>query len=71
MRLFWIVFLVLLPLIAIINFVDASARGEPLPWVQIPVAVGMALWCTGILWISRRWFNWMAGEEICHWRQRR
>jgi hypothetical protein len=67
MWLTWLATLALGPVIVIANFIHASSASQPLPWNQIPLAIGIMLFGTDIIWLSRRWFNFMSGEEICKW----
>jgi hypothetical protein len=70
MRWAWLAILIAIPLILVINFIDASSSREPLPWKDIPYAIGIGIWATGILWLARRWFNFMAGSDLCKWREK-
>jgi hypothetical protein len=68
MRWIWLAILMAAPVVLIINFVDASSSSDPLPWMDIPLAIGIVLGGTGLMWLARRWFNFMIGHEACMWR---
>ena len=68
MRWIWIACLVVALIVVITDFVDAISKDDPLPWIAIAAAIGFTLWGTGIMWLARRWFNFMLGSEVCTWR---
>ena len=68
MRWSWLASLIALSVIVLINFGYAYSNGEPLPWSDVAAALGIAIFGTGIVWVARRWFNFVAGSEVCKWR---
>jgi hypothetical protein len=68
MRWTYIVMLVFIVAIVAHNFVVASSLDEPVPWIDLIAGIGFMLIATAFLWSSRRWFNFIAGEELCRWR---
>ncbi|GAA4711775.1 hypothetical protein H9L13_02685 [Sphingomonas lutea] len=71
MRWTWVIFVIAAPVLVGMNFITAASDGDPLPWMDIPMAVGIVAWGTAIMWLARRWFNFMAGSEVCRWRRDR
>jgi hypothetical protein len=65
---FWITILILAPAIAIQILVSALKRGQPVPWREVAGAIAMMPAGTTIVWLMRRWFNFVAGTEIAKWR---
>ncbi|MEB3414523.1 hypothetical protein VCJ71_00445 [Alteriqipengyuania sp. WL0013] len=67
-RAFLLAWLILLPLHGISKFTNAAQRNEPWPWELLLYLSLMMLF--GVLLVSglRRWFNFLAGEEVCKWR---
>lgn len=65
---FWVA---ILPLIVIANFLDAHERGVTLPWKLLPMGIGMLLFGIAIVEVSRRWFNFMLGSDVCTWRKQK
>ena len=59
MRWSWIALLIALPVILIINVVSAYSAGQPIPWLDVLGGIGIGLWASLIMWLSRRWFNFM------------
>ena len=70
MRRTWIASFFVAVAILAINFSHASASGAPLPWNEVALAAALVLFGTLIVGVARRWFNAIAGCEICRWRSR-
>ena len=70
-RAFLVVWTIVLSLLAVDEIADNLTSGESFRWerlgmIAIFIAVGIA-----VVALGRRWFNFLAGEELCKWRYRR
>jgi hypothetical protein len=45
----------------------AHAAGEPFPLQDIMIVIGIWAAAFAMMWLSRRFFNFLAGEDVCHW----
>ena len=48
---------------------EAISSETALGWELVGAAFAMILAGMAMTWFARHWFNFLAGEEICHWRK--
>jgi hypothetical protein len=69
MRWIWVVMVLFTLVVVVHNFIVSS--DDALPWVDLIFGCGFILVATAFLWVSRRWFNFIAGSDACKWRDER
>jgi hypothetical protein len=45
----------------------ANSEGKPFPLEDILIIVSMLAAAFAMMWLSRRFFNFIAGDKACHW----
>ena len=68
-RIFAIVLLLMVPFNVFASFVDAQQQGVAPPWDDLQIGLSILLFGFALLEVSRRFFNFMLGNDTCSWRK--